>query len=232
MFQPITERQQHILGLLVRSYVEDGSPIGSKTLVERFGLDVSPATVRNEMAALEDMGYDTVFLISFGLVIVAGLAALAVMQGDSVADEEVARVFTFKDMRLVLKKPALLFLLGGVTIPMNVLMAAFLWYLVPLTMSSAGSDASAIARTLMIYYLVILLGSGAGLPQLAQRSRIPPPRPASFITSTSASGTRRLEGHRLRSPWTSPMRSCPREVAARPWLRCARSSGSAALPAS
>jgi len=44
-----------------------------------------------------------------------------------------------------------------VTVPMNVLMAAFLWYLVPLTMSGVGASASAIARTLMLYYLVILL---------------------------------------------------------------------------
>jgi predicted MFS family arabinose efflux permease len=40
---------------------------------------------------------------------------------------------------------------------MNVLMAAFLWYLVPLAMAALGSNPSAIARTLMIYYLAILI---------------------------------------------------------------------------
>lgn len=57
MFSPLTERQEHILGLVVRSYIETGLPAGSKTLVERFDLDVSSATVRNELSALGEMGY-------------------------------------------------------------------------------------------------------------------------------------------------------------------------------
>jgi predicted MFS family arabinose efflux permease len=52
-------------------------------------------------------------------------------------------------------------LMIGVTVPMNVLMAAFLWFLVPLVMASIGSTAAETARTLMVYYLVILLGSPA-----------------------------------------------------------------------
>jgi len=57
MDQQLTDRQQHILGLLVREYVETGVPVGSTTLVARFGLDVSTATVRNELARLDEMGY-------------------------------------------------------------------------------------------------------------------------------------------------------------------------------
>jgi len=55
----MTARRKAVLGLLVRSYVEKGLPVGSKALVDRFGLDISPATIRNEMAALERMGYLT-----------------------------------------------------------------------------------------------------------------------------------------------------------------------------
>ena len=40
---------------------------------------------------------------------------------------------------------------------MNVLLAAFLWYLVPLTLAAAGEGASAIGRTLMLYYLAVLM---------------------------------------------------------------------------
>jgi heat-inducible transcriptional repressor len=57
MFYPLTERQQYILGMVVRSYIETGIPVGSKTLVDQFDLDISSATVRNELAALAEMGY-------------------------------------------------------------------------------------------------------------------------------------------------------------------------------
>ena len=53
----LTERQEHILGLMVRSYVELGEPVGSETLVNRYNLDVSSATVRNELAVLDELGF-------------------------------------------------------------------------------------------------------------------------------------------------------------------------------
>ncbi len=59
MTERLTDRQEHILGLVVRAYIETGSPVGSKRLVEQFGLDVSSATVRNELAALDELGYLT-----------------------------------------------------------------------------------------------------------------------------------------------------------------------------
>ncbi len=55
----MTPRRQAVLGLVIRSYIEKGQPIGSKAFVEGYGLDISPATIRNEMAALEEMGYLT-----------------------------------------------------------------------------------------------------------------------------------------------------------------------------
>ena len=53
----LTDRQDQILSLLIRSYTEDGIPVGSKTLVDRFGLSVSSATVRNELSSLDEKGY-------------------------------------------------------------------------------------------------------------------------------------------------------------------------------
>ena len=50
-------RKAAVLRAIVSQYVQSGEPVGSKTLVERFKLKVSPATVRNEMSALEDAGY-------------------------------------------------------------------------------------------------------------------------------------------------------------------------------
>lgn len=55
--QPLDDRKATILRAIVSYYVTAGEPVGSKTLVDRYGLGVSSATVRNEMAALEEMGY-------------------------------------------------------------------------------------------------------------------------------------------------------------------------------
>ena len=57
MFEILTDRQEKILGLVVRTYVETGQAVSSKGLVEQYDLDVSSATVRNELAALDEMGY-------------------------------------------------------------------------------------------------------------------------------------------------------------------------------
>ncbi len=51
------ERRASILKAIVSHYVTSGEPVGSKTLVEGYQLGVSPATVRNEMGALEEAGY-------------------------------------------------------------------------------------------------------------------------------------------------------------------------------
>jgi heat-inducible transcriptional repressor len=50
-------RKQRILKALVVEHIKSASPVGSKTLCRKYGLRASPATIRNEMAALEDMGY-------------------------------------------------------------------------------------------------------------------------------------------------------------------------------
>lgn len=52
----LTARQRAILKLLVQEYVASGRPVGSKTLVERYRIGVSSATIRNEMVALEELG--------------------------------------------------------------------------------------------------------------------------------------------------------------------------------
>jgi heat-inducible transcriptional repressor len=52
----LTDRQREILRRLVEEYIATGQPVGSKYLVERAGLSVSPSTVRNELAELERLG--------------------------------------------------------------------------------------------------------------------------------------------------------------------------------
>lgn len=53
---PLTERQETILALIVHEYIEQATPIGSQKLVDKFNLGVSSATVRNEMSHLTEEG--------------------------------------------------------------------------------------------------------------------------------------------------------------------------------
>lgn len=50
----LSKRQEYLLGLIVREYVATPTPVSSKLLVERYGLNVSSATVRNDMMVLEE----------------------------------------------------------------------------------------------------------------------------------------------------------------------------------
>ena len=52
-----TDRQRFLLTLVIHEYVNQAQPIGSNHLVERYHLELSSATVRNELAALTEMGY-------------------------------------------------------------------------------------------------------------------------------------------------------------------------------
>jgi heat-inducible transcriptional repressor len=53
----LTSRQREILRLIIQEYVGRGRAVGSQALIERYPLSISSATVRNEMAALERLGY-------------------------------------------------------------------------------------------------------------------------------------------------------------------------------
>jgi heat-inducible transcriptional repressor len=53
----LTIRQREILRLIIQEYVGGGRAVGSQALIERYPLDISSATVRNEMATLERLGY-------------------------------------------------------------------------------------------------------------------------------------------------------------------------------
>ncbi|HBL39278.1 TPA: hypothetical protein DDZ10_01255 [Candidatus Uhrbacteria bacterium] len=53
----MNERQEQLLKIIVDSYIERAEPVGSAFVVDNFDLDVSPATIRNDMAALEEDGY-------------------------------------------------------------------------------------------------------------------------------------------------------------------------------
>ncbi len=55
-FDQLTDRSREILRLIVENYVTTGEPIGSRTLSRRLAMNLSPASIRNVMADLEDLG--------------------------------------------------------------------------------------------------------------------------------------------------------------------------------
>ncbi len=50
------ERAQQLLKVLIQRFIQDGQPVGSRTLSRKSGMELSPATIRNVMADLEDLG--------------------------------------------------------------------------------------------------------------------------------------------------------------------------------
>ena len=63
-----SERAQSILRALIEQYVRRGQPVGSRTLARSAGLDLSPASIRNVMADLEELGFITAPHTSAGRV--------------------------------------------------------------------------------------------------------------------------------------------------------------------
>ena len=55
----LNERKLRILQAIVSDFIQTGEPVGSRTLSRKFDMGVSPATIRNEMADLEEMGFLT-----------------------------------------------------------------------------------------------------------------------------------------------------------------------------
>lgn len=55
----LEERKLEVLRAIIEDYISSNEPVGSKALAERHHIGVSPATIRNDMAALEDEGYIT-----------------------------------------------------------------------------------------------------------------------------------------------------------------------------
>jgi len=55
--ETLNEREQTILQAVVQCYITTAEPVGSRTIVKRYSLELSPATVRNVMSDLEELGY-------------------------------------------------------------------------------------------------------------------------------------------------------------------------------
>lgn len=57
--KPLNEREREILKAIIQEYIDSGGPVGSRAVSKRYGLNLSPASIRNIMADLEETGYLT-----------------------------------------------------------------------------------------------------------------------------------------------------------------------------
>lgn len=64
----LNERKLRILQAIIGDFINTGEPVGSRTLSKKYELGISPATIRNEMADLEDMGFLTHIHTSSGRI--------------------------------------------------------------------------------------------------------------------------------------------------------------------
>ena len=55
--EPLSSRERRVLEAVIQTYVQTAEPAGSRTVSRRFGLGVSPATIRNTMSDLEEKGF-------------------------------------------------------------------------------------------------------------------------------------------------------------------------------
>jgi Mn-dependent DtxR family transcriptional regulator len=53
----LQERKQKVLQIVIHHYIRTAKPVGSETIIEKYKLEVSPATVRNILAELEKEGF-------------------------------------------------------------------------------------------------------------------------------------------------------------------------------
>jgi heat-inducible transcriptional repressor len=92
---PLDPRARQLLRTLIGRYIRDGEPVGSQTLARHAGLDVSPATIRNILADLEDSGLLTSPHTSAGRVpTVQGYRVFvdSLLQVKSLGERELARL--------------------------------------------------------------------------------------------------------------------------------------------
>ena len=57
MTEALNERSRKILEAIIEDHIASAEPVGSRAITRRHGIALSPATVRNVMSDLEDMGY-------------------------------------------------------------------------------------------------------------------------------------------------------------------------------
>jgi MFS family permease len=104
------------------------------------------------------IGQSNVFLVGAVLIGVAAVVALGMLSAERANQpHKESATAGFSSFLPVFRNLRFVALLFGIAIPANILMAAFLWYLVPLMLADLGSSPADIGRALMLYYLLTVV---------------------------------------------------------------------------
>jgi MFS family permease len=108
------------------------------------------------------IGYQNTFLVAAALMFIAGFSGYRMLNQDAETEVDIAenRMAGLKGIKLVFRNPRYIVFLFCIAIPTNILMAAYLWYLVPLYLFALGATTAEIGRTMMTYYLLIIAVGG------------------------------------------------------------------------
>ena len=68
--EPLTQRQEAILRGVVESHIDTTQPVGSRYITQRYLISLSPATIRNEMGLLEEMGFLSLAATEYAVAVV------------------------------------------------------------------------------------------------------------------------------------------------------------------
>jgi len=108
------------------------------------------------------IGYRPTFMIAAGLMFLAGFTGYQMLNQDAGTEIETEEKKNggLKGVKMIFKNPRFVVFLFCIAIPTNILMAAYLWYLVPLYLFDLGATTAVIGRTMLVYYLLIITVGG------------------------------------------------------------------------
>jgi MFS family permease len=109
------------------------------------------------------IGYRPTFQIAAALMLVAGFTGYRMLSRESGTGIDTVGKKTrgSQGIRILCRNWRFLLMLLCIVIPTNILMASYLWYLVPLYLFELGATPAEIARTMMVYYMLIIIFGGA-----------------------------------------------------------------------
>ena len=142
-----------------------GSSRWGRNLIVFAGVIVSATMCGTAIGGIlaDRLGYRAVFVVAALLAVFGGMLAAGILSeerdraADAASDAKQRGHGRLKSLAIVLANGRFVLFLLCIAVPANVLIAAYLWYMVPLYLSDLGASTSEIGRVIMAYYLLIVL---------------------------------------------------------------------------
>jgi MFS family permease len=142
-----------------------GTSRWGRNLIVFAGVIMSATMCGTAIGAIlaDRLGYRAVFIVAALLAVFGGMLAAGILrderdhEADAVGDAKPQAHGRLKSLATVLANGRFMLFLLCIAVPANVLIAAYLWYMVPLYLSDLGASTSEIGRVIMAYYLLIVV---------------------------------------------------------------------------